>query len=420
LATVAAGGEGRPEAQEARSMLIVALKGRLQAERKRFQRCRLTTPVEWESFESLPEAQTADLTLELAGDVSTSAGVGPTAVWAQIPCDEELDVELQRALAEAYGFVVGYSGLMHDVCRRIRAVAHPMARLLGMRALVSGQTGVGKELVARAIHRLGPATNAPFVAINCAAIPPGLAASELFGHARGAFTGALQNRQGALALAGNGVLFLDEIGDMPLDVQSQLLRALEERSFVPLGGSAAVELRAQIISATHRPLSDLVERGEFRADLFFRLAQVNITLPALEERRVDIDLLASHFWSAAGGTGPIDPEVLAALRSRGWPGNLRELRSVVERVALWRQAGLGSKTDEIRALVGEAPTIPEPNRTVRTTLSEGHATFERDLLSAVLRRSEWNTEKAARELGVSRRTIYNLLRRHKLKNPSSQ
>jgi DNA-binding NtrC family response regulator len=400
-------------------MLTVALAGDLRRELVRLRRTPILTRVDWvEATAENLGAGATDLVIEPAAARSTDESVAPKAQWARPPADEEIDLQLQHALQSAYGFVVGRTQAMHDACRRIRALAHPMARVIGMRALVTGQTGVGKELAARAVHQLGPSRGAPFVAVNCAALPTGLAASELFGHVRGAFTGALQNRTGALAQAGRGVLFLDEIGDMPLDLQSQLLRALETRSFTAVGSAEPIELQAQVLSATNQGLPALVERGAFRADLFFRLAQITLYLPSLEERRADLDLLVAHFWAAAEGPAPIDPAVLPAVQSRRWTGNLRELRSAIQRLVLMRVTRSTWTANDVRSVIGEGSHDGEPPAFAPANLAAGHAALEREVLTSALRRAHGNTEAVARELGVSRRTVYNLLKRHGLRAPS--
>jgi DNA-binding NtrC family response regulator len=286
-----------------------------------------------------------------------------------------------------------------------------MARALDVRALILGDTGVGKELVARAIHRLGSRRKKPFIALNCGGIVPELALSELFGHVRGAFTTAVTNRQGALREASGGVLFLDEIADLPAGVQSQLLRVLEQRTFSPIGFNEVFKLDSQILSATNRDLSTLVERGDFRADLYFRVAQITIRIPSLAERENDLDLLVRHFWLTSSPTKRVDPGLLAAVKGRRWSGNVRQLRSAVERVMLLRAAGDSAPVEEIldassNDMVGQGGA-----------LAEMRADYDRRVLEAVLRRTGHDTAAAARELGVTRRTIYNLLRKTNAQRP---
>jgi DNA-binding NtrC family response regulator len=400
-------------------MLRVALVGALSKELQRFERADLTTRVTW--VVDPQERSAADLLIGMARESSQQTPVASDgaarAFWEEVPDLSALDTRLQDSLTEAYGFVVGYTEAMHEVCRRIRALAHPMARVVSMRALITGETGVGKELVAAAVHRLGPGPSSPFIPINCAVIPAGLASSELFGHVRGAFSGAVADRRGAFEQAGDGVLFLDEIGEMALDVQSHLLRALEEQSFMPVGAEKLRRFKAQVLSATHRPLTEKVEARTFRADLYFRIAQLTIQVPSLSERTDDIQLLATSFWRRAGQPMPMDADLIAALEERAWPGNIRELRSAVERFLVFRATGVGSASSILDAAIGRQPKASASQFTSATKLGEQRSWLERELLTTVMRRTKWDTREAAKELGVTRRTVYNLLRRHKIKPP---
>jgi DNA-binding NtrC family response regulator len=342
-----------------------------------------------------------------------SASAPFVATWNSSPLDDEIDLALQDALTSVYGFVVGYSEAMHSVCRWIRVLAHPVARVLDVRSLIVGETGVGKELVARAVHRLGPRRREPFFALNCAAISSDLAASELFGHVRGAFTTAVSARKGALQEARGGVLFLDEIGDLPLDVQSQLLRVLEQRVFSPVGSGAGRQLQAQVISATHQGLGELVREGRFRADLYFRVAQLTVQVPSLSQRSSDVPLLARHFWSAAGGQAPVDETFVEQASLRPWLGNVRELRSAVERLVLLRRVGEPDAIDQVLTQAPPKPVLEQSS----TSLVDLRTGFDKTVLEAVLQRAQGDINVAARELGVTRRTIYNLLRRHRVRVP---
>jgi transcriptional regulator with GAF, ATPase, and Fis domain len=392
-------------------MLTVALTGRLITLHRRFVATQITTPVTWvvPSEGMLPP----DLTVRLTDDPTAfePAPPVPSATWKAVPkTSDALDTALQDGLAEAYGFVVGYTDAMHEICRRVRAVAHPMARLLGMRVLIVGETGVGKELVARGIHRLGPGREDPFIAVNCAAIPRDLAASELFGHVRGAFTNAVQHRHGAFERAKGGVVFLDEVGDLPLEVQTQLLRAVEERSVTPVGGSESITVAAQVVSATNRQLGELVEQRAFRADLYFRLAQMTIAVPELRHRAPDLDLLVRHFWRTVANSDNVDSLLREAVQGRSWPGNVRELRAVVEKFLLLRAAGVDPSA--------ELQLPAESARRTIGALAMSQADYERKIVVAVLERTKWNMDAAAKELGVTRRTVYNLIRRHGIgRNP---
>ena len=223
--------------------------------------------------------------------------------------------------------VIGGSAAMREVQKAIGMLADSEASVL-----ITGETGSGKEVVARAIHRHGRRAARPFVAVNCAAIPAGLLESQLFGHARGAFTGAVADRLGSFREADGGTLFLDEIGDMDLAMQAKLLRVLQDRVVAPVGGKpVAVDVR--ILSATHRDLRAAVAEGRFREDLFWRLGVVPLRLPPLRERLADIVPLAEHFLALAGGRRALSAEAAARLLAHPWPGNVRELRNAMERVA---------------------------------------------------------------------------------------
>jgi DNA-binding NtrC family response regulator len=228
--------------------------------------------------------------------------------------------------------LIGDSEQMLEVSRRIRLVAKRKTTVL-----IQGPTGTGKEVVAHALHRLSPRAERPFVALNCAAIPEALLEAELFGHARGAFTGAVQRRTGRIEAANGGTLFLDEIGEMPLALQSKLLRFLESGELQRVGENEAVRVDVRIIAATHQPLARRAQEGSFRADLFYRLAVFRIQTPALSEHPEDLSALAEHFLKqAAGDEAPkqLSEEAVARLAAHPWPGNVRELQHVLERASI--------------------------------------------------------------------------------------
>jgi len=276
---------------------------------------------------------------------------------------------------------------------------------------ILGASGTGKELLARAIHRASRRADAPFVAVNCGAIPEGLLESELFGHKKGSFTGAVQDRRGLFQAADGGTLFLDEIGDMPLTLQVKLLRALEERVVRPVGANEDIEVNVRLLSATHRKLEDRITSGEFREDLFYRLSVVKLALPPLSDRREDIPLLAGHFLSrrAERYGRPrlgISPEAMEQLVSAAWPGNVRQLLNVVERaIAL-------TATDVIPAsLVRQALDAGVGSL---TPLDEARRAFEREYLVRILKITGGNVTQAARLAGRNRTEFYRLLERHAL------
>jgi DNA-binding NtrC family response regulator len=276
--------------------------------------------------------------------------------------------------------------------------------------LVTGESGTGKELVARRLHARSQRAAGPFVAVNCAALPEALAESELFGHEKGAFTGADRQRRGRFEEAHGGTLFLDEIGELPAALQAKLLRVLEERTVRRLGGAADIPVDVRLVAATNRDLSAASAQGGFRQDLYFRLAVVPVHLPPLRERVGDIPVLARHLLSilAARHRVPVpelDGAALAALESYRWPGNVRELRNVLERALVVRGGAL------IRAEDLGLPSAAAPAGAPEGAVSLDREVREREAILEALRRAGGNREEAARLLGVSVRTLYYRLRR---------
>ena len=275
---------------------------------------------------------------------------------------------------------------------------------------VLGPSGAGKELVARAIHRASPRADRPFVAVNCGAIPEGLLESELFGHRKGAFTGATQDRQGLFQAAEGGTLFLDEVGDMPLALQVKLLRALEDRSVRPVGANSSLPIDVRVIAATHRRLEERIAAGEFREDLYYRLNVVRLAVPALEERREDIPLLAAAFLQRLAQrygrrAQSFSPEALELLVAAPWPGNVRQLLNAVE------QAVALSTTSVIPAsLVRQAIDAGDGF----APLDEARRAFEHDYLVRILKLTAGSVTQAARLAGRNRTEFYRLLERHAL------
>jgi two-component system response regulator AtoC len=318
----------------------------------------------------------------------------------------------QRGLAD----MVGRCDVMQDMFGQIRRVAASRAPVL-----VLGETGTGKEHVARAIHGAGDRAASLFVPINCAAIPLELLESELFGHTRGAFTGATDNRIGKFELASGGTLFLDEIGDMPLALQAKLLRVLEEGVVERVGSNRQIRVDVRIVSATHRALQDCVARGTFREDLYYRLNVLQVKVPPLRERGGDIALLAAHFLSevaARSGRRPLtlERDALELLEAYPWPGNVRELRNVCERLTV-RCPGDRADDDLVAYLLDLPEAVaasaaakgPQP-----TTLAAVVARAEAEAIANALARSGDNKAKAARLLGVSERNLWYKIKRHHL------
>jgi len=311
--------------------------------------------------------------------------------------------------------LIGPSHAMREVHKRIG-----LAATSSMPVLVLGETGTGKEMVARALHRHSARADRPFVAVNCSAIPKELLESELFGHVRGAFTGATGERAGCFRAADGGVLLLDEIGDMALDVQAKILRALQEGEVTPLGSHRTVKVDVRVVAATHRDLAAAVREGRFREDLLYRLDVLSIRLPPLRERLADIVPLAEHFLRRAAA--PEAPKALSAeaaqrLLSHPWPGNVRELRNVMERCqALVRHrviggadlaAGLGTaRPDEA------APALPPD--WLEGELPAAVERLERLLIAHALAQAQGNRAEAARRLGIHRQLLYRKLTQYGL------
>lgn len=272
--------------------------------------------------------------------------------------------------------------------------------------LITGESGTGKELVGRAIDALSGSGERRFVGINCAGIPVQLLETELFGHVRGAFTGAVENRVGFFELAGEGTLFLDEIAEMPLALQSKLLRVLEQREFVPVGGTKAVALKARIIASTNKDLRELVQKGEFREDLFFRVAVFEINVPPLRERRSDVPLLVEHFVKRLSVSVKrhclgVSNEAMQKLMSHRWPGNVRELRNVIERAMILCHRDYITPEHlppEIRGASDQAP--------LSDSLRDATRAYEREHIRRVLEAADGNKEEAARRLGINPSTLY--------------
>jgi DNA-binding NtrC family response regulator len=286
----------------------------------------------------------------------------------------------------------------------------------GARVLVQGEHGTGKELVARALHESSPRKDHPFVAVNCAAIPEELLESELFGHERGAFTGATQARRGRFEEAHAGTLFLDEVGDLSARAQTKLLRVLQEGEFQRVGGNRTIRVDVRVIAATNRNLIDRARSDGFREDLYFRLAVVPITTPPLRERMEDLPLLVEHFASAiaeetGSGRKSFTPDALRLLARHSFPGNVRELRNLVERLLIMSpSASIGP--DQVRAVLPrEEPALAsDPGASQR--LSDLVQEFERAQIQAALDACGGNVTQAAARLGLERSHLYKKMRKH--------
>jgi len=296
--------------------------------------------------------------------------------------------------------IIGVSRAMEQVFAIVRKVADTDATVL-----ITGESGTGKELVAKAIHSLSSRRAAPFVAINCAAIPRDLLESELFGHVRGAFTGAVRDKPGKFQLAEGGTIFLDEVGDLPVELQPKLLRVLQEREIEPVGGAAARKLDVRVVAATNSVMTEACATGRFREDLYYRLAVIEVALPPLRARSEDIPLLVKHFAGRFGAPAvAFAPEALAALQGYAWPGNVRELENTVERLMIMRNGNLITR-EELPAKIG-SETLVRRGRVVNLP-PEGYPLeqLEREVVIEALERCGWNQAAAARFLRIPRHTI---------------
>ena len=277
--------------------------------------------------------------------------------------------------------------------------------------LINGQSGTGKEIFARAIHRASARRDAPFIAINCGALPEQLLESELFGHVRGAFTGAVSHREGLFQAAEGGTLFLDEIGDMPLALQVKLLRVLQERKVRPLGSNRDLDIDVRIVSATHRDLPKAMVRGEFREDLFYRLNVVSLKIPPLSARTEDIPLLANHLLREAAGrhksfVRAFSTDAMKRLMAASWPGTVRQLVNVIEQCVALTSSPVISDALVEQALEGENSALP--------TFADARNQFELNYLRKLLQITRGNVTHAARMAGRNRTEFYKLLSRHEL------
>jgi len=319
------------------------------------------------------------------------------------------------------GAMVGRSAPMQELFRAIERVARSKASVL-----IRGESGTGKELVARALHDLGPRSDGPFVAVNCAAIPETLLESELFGHERGAFTDAREQRIGRFEAAGGGTLFLDEVGEIAPAMQGKLLRALQERVIERLGGAHPIPVDVRIVAATNRDLEASIQAGEFRSDLYYRINVVPLVIPPLRQRREDIPLLAEHVLAristeAGRGKMSLAPEAAELFQGYAWPGNVRELENALERAAALsdRDELLAADLPEVVVEGARMATLGEQVRAGRLGFDEAVARFESELLREALESSGWNQTQAATQLGITRRQLKLKIDRYQLGGPGA-
>ena len=338
------------------------------------------------------------------------------------------NLHLREQLQNAYGFdnIVGASSALHRVLETVRKAARSEASIL-----VLGESGTGKELIARAIHANSPRSAQPLVAVDCASLPENLLESELFGHERGAFTGAISAKPGLFELADKGTIFLDEIGELPESLQAKLLRALQERRIRRVGGTRELDIDVRVVSATNRDLRTLVAAGEFREDLYYRLNVVDIPLPPLRDRKGDVALLAHTFFKKYATRGGLEmrgftPEAIAMLEAYRWPGNVRELQNVIERACALAETEFITVEDmpaHLRAS-HSAHALSNPDQaaideTASLSLKEAKERWvgqlEASYVADILARNGGNVSEAARVAGVDRKTLHRILNKHNLR-----
>jgi DNA-binding NtrC family response regulator len=326
---------------------------------------------------------------------------------------------LREPLAPRVGFdkLVGKSPAMLAVFDLVQRAARSEANIL-----IQGESGTGKELIARAIHANSPRAAEVFVPVDCAALPDTLLESELFGHERGAFTGADRVKPGMIEVADRGTLFLDEIGELPLALQSKLLRALQERQIRRVGGTKFLTVDVRLVSATSRDTAEQVRKGEFREDLFYRVNVITIVLPPLRDRAGDVALLAYHFLRRYGRNRErpleeIEPAALACLEAHAWPGNVRELQNVVERACALADGPAMQVRDlpeHVRGRGRAVPVLPGKDLPLRDAREAWLRTFAEEYLADLLRRHAGNISQAAKAAGVDRKTLHRLLTKHRI------
>jgi two-component system response regulator PilR (NtrC family) len=321
--------------------------------------------------------------------------------------------------------IIGQDQAMQEVIRMVRKVAPSNSTVL-----IQGESGTGKELVARAIHRYSPRTSRPFIAINCSAIPDTLIENELFGHEKGAFTGATERKIGLFEAANGSTLFLDEIADLPLGLQAKILRVLQEKEVRRVGGNESFRIDARLVTATNKNLGEEVAEERFREDLYYRVNVVTITVPPLRDRRGDIPLLANHALakfghSAEGRVKEIDREAMEVLLDYSWPGNVRQLESAIERAILLCENDKITTRDLPQEVLSRK-TVARSGERVRSDKFEiptegmNFETFERDLILQAMDKSDWVIAKASKMLGMSYRTLQYRLDKFGLKRPESK
>jgi two-component system nitrogen regulation response regulator NtrX len=306
--------------------------------------------------------------------------------------------------------LIGNSPEINEIREIIRRAARTNARVL-----ITGESGTGKELVAKAIYQLSNRVDKPFIKMNCAAIPDELIESELFGHEKGAFTGALGKRIGKFELSDGGTLFLDEICDMSLSAQAKVLRVLQEQQFERVGGNQTITVDVRVIAATNVNIKDAIEKGKFREDLYYRLNVIPIHMPRLAERRDDIEVLANYFlkkFSQEHGTGEkiLSGDAVEFLKKYPWPGNVRELKNIMERVVIMSLSEIITADDFEKYLVATVKDIPMTLSFNGLSLKDARDAFEREYIISALKSNGWNISETARQLDIERTNLHRKIR----------
>lgn len=324
----------------------------------------------------------------------------------------------KRSTSFNYFDIIGNSARMREVFNLVDKVADCDSTIL-----INGETGSGKGMVARAIHKKSDRRKRSFISINCGAIPENLLESELFGHVRGAFTGATTSKPGKFEIADGGTIFLDEIGDMSSDLQVKVLKVLEEGEFEQVGGSKSIKVDVRIIAATHRDLAEEVQKGNFREDLFYRLYVIPVNLPPLRQRKTDIVPLVSHFIAECNCKNKrcvegINDQALEMMLAYNWPGNVRELKNMVERLVVLKGEGCLGPQDLPRELSSKVPSFDTPGAIQISDdgicLNSAVTEFEKALILQSLEKTKWVKNKAAKLLQLNRTTLVEKIKRHHL------
>jgi transcriptional regulator with PAS, ATPase and Fis domain len=321
--------------------------------------------------------------------------------------DNVTDILSNIEARELFPEIVGSSAPMRNIFTRILKVAPTDSTVL-----ISGESGTGKELIASAIYEHSLRKGKPFIKINCVAIPEGLLESEFFGHEKGSFTGAIEQKKGKFELANKGTVFLDEIGDMPMSTQAKLLRVLQEKEFERVGGTKTIQVDIRIIAATNKNLSDMIKNGTFREDLYFRLNVFPVTIPPLRERKEDIVLLANHFMKSSKLKLRLSNSALQKIIDYGWPGNVRELKNVIEQASILNEDGI-IKPHHLPGIADKnVQDMDDVNENM--PIDEKLNIMEKEIIIEALRKTGGVQVKAANLLGINQRSLWHRIKKHQI------